>query len=83
MDHILQDFLGRIETERGGIADIQLDDVLPFLLHLPCAVEHRAADVITDIRQLAGFQDGAHGWENVIAKGSDKVPVVPVERSKQ
>ena len=58
MDHILQDFLGGIETERCGIADIQLDDVLAFLLHLPRAVEHRPADVITDIRQLAGFQDG-------------------------
>jgi hypothetical protein len=40
-DHVLHDLVGRLEAERGDVADVQLDDVLALFLHLPGLLEHR------------------------------------------
>ena len=59
-DHVLHDLVGRLEAERGDVADVQLDHVLPFLLHLPRLLEHRAADVVADVGELARLEKGFH-----------------------
>jgi hypothetical protein len=34
-DHVLLDFVGRIEAEHRQVADVQLDDLVALFLHLP------------------------------------------------
>jgi hypothetical protein len=51
------DFFGRIEAERGEVADVQLDDLVAFVLHLLGAHQHRAADVVADVGELGGLAD--------------------------
>jgi hypothetical protein len=60
-DHVLLDFLGRIEAERGKVADVQLDDLVALFLHLPGAGQHGPADVVADVGELGGFAYGLHG----------------------
>ncbi len=60
-DHVLHDLVGRLEAERGDVADVQLDDVVPLVLHLAGLVEDRAADVVADVGELAGLDDRLHG----------------------
>ena len=52
-DHVLDDLVGRLEPERGDVADVELDDVLALVLHLARLLEHRAADVVADVGELA------------------------------
>jgi hypothetical protein len=59
-DHVELDFLGRIETERRKIADVQLDDLVPFVLHLLGLLQYRSANVVTDVGQLVRFEYGFH-----------------------
>jgi hypothetical protein len=56
-DHVLHDLVGRLEAERGQVADVQLDDLLALVLHLAGLVQHRAADVVADVGELAGLGD--------------------------
>ena len=60
-DHVLLDFFGRIKTERGQVADVQLDDLVTLFLHLFGLLQHGAADVITDVGELGGLLDMFHG----------------------
>src|SRR5262249_22510935 len=48
-----KDVLRRVEAERGRIADVQLDDAPAFLLETLRLLEHRAADVVKDVLELA------------------------------
>jgi hypothetical protein len=54
-DHVDEDLLGSLEAERGRIADVQLDDPAAFLLEALCLLEYRPADVVADVRELAGL----------------------------
>jgi hypothetical protein len=54
-DHVLLISSGGIEAERGQVADVQLDDLLALVLHLAGLVQHRPADVVTDVGKLAGL----------------------------
>ena len=54
-DHVLLDFLGRIETEHGEVADVELDDLLPLFLHLLGAIHDRAANVVEHVGQFGRF----------------------------
>ncbi len=48
----LQDLLGRLEAERRGVADVELEDAVPLVLQ-PCRLlEHRAADVVQTLASL-------------------------------
>ena len=38
----------------------ELDDVLAFFLHLPGLFQHRTADVVADVGELARLQEGLH-----------------------
>jgi hypothetical protein len=60
-DHVELDFLRRVEAERGQVADVELDDVVAFFLHLSGLFEDRAADVVADAVQLVGFAHRFHG----------------------
>jgi hypothetical protein len=60
VDHVLLDFLRRLEAERRQVADVQLDDAVAVFLHLLGARHHRAADVVADVGQLGGLLYGAH-----------------------
>jgi hypothetical protein len=63
-DHVLLDFFRRIEAERGQIADVQLDDLVAFFLHLLGLLQHGAADVVADVGQLGGLLDIV-SWESI------------------
>ncbi len=57
-DHVLHDLVRRFQAEHGEVADVQLDDLVALFLHLPGLVEHRSADVVADVGQLARLGDG-------------------------
>ena len=59
-DHVLHDLVGRVEAEHGQVADVQLDDLVTLLLHLAGLLEHRAADVVAHVGELAGLGDRLH-----------------------
>jgi hypothetical protein len=67
-DHVLLDFLGGVEAEHGQVADVQLDDLVPLLLHLPGGVHDGPADVVEDVGELGGFLDGlqSHSCNGVV-----------------
>ena len=54
-NHVLHDFFRRFKAERRGVADIQLDDAVSFLLHLLRSRHHRPANVVADIGQFGRF----------------------------
>ena len=47
--HVLLNFLRRIETKHGQIANVELDDLVALFLHLSGAVHDGAANVITNV----------------------------------
>ena len=55
---ILDDLIRSIETERGGVADIQLHDEVTFLLQPVGFGQDRAANVVADVHQFEGFLKG-------------------------
>ncbi len=59
-DDILNDLLRGLEAEGAGVTDVELDDVVTLLFHLAGAGHDRAADVVTDLGHLGGFEDGLH-----------------------
>jgi hypothetical protein len=65
----LLDFFGRIETEHGEVADVELNDLLPFLFHLPRSVHDGTSNVVTDIGQLGGFLNGFQSVSSSVLGG--------------
>jgi len=57
-DHVLDDLIGRHQTKRGHIADVELDDFVALFLHLAGLVQHRSTDVVADVGELAGLGNG-------------------------
>ena len=53
----MKDFLGGLETERRGIADVQLEDTVAFLLQALGVLEHGPADVVADVGELVRFAE--------------------------
>jgi hypothetical protein len=51
-DDVLEDLVGCVEAERRGVADVQLEDVLPLGLQLHGSFEHRAANVVEHTGEL-------------------------------
>ncbi len=51
-DHVLEQFVGGLETERGRVADVQLEDAVTGLLELLRASQGGAADVVEDVREF-------------------------------
>ena len=51
-DHVLDDLLGRLEVEQRGVAGVQAQDAVPRLLQQVRLLDHRAADLVTDVAQL-------------------------------
>ncbi|MNJ23643.1 hypothetical protein D3C77_180310 [compost metagenome] len=56
-DHVLEDFVRRLETKGRRVADVQLEDAMAFLFQAFGVLEHRAANVIADIGELVRFAD--------------------------
>ena len=57
-DHVLLNFLGRIKTKHRQIAQVELDDLLAFVLHLTRRVHDGAADVVEYVGELGRFLNG-------------------------
>ena len=57
---VLAHFVGCIEAERRHVADVELDDALPFFFHLLRPGKDGATDVITDVGQFCRLVDGFH-----------------------
>ncbi len=52
VNDVVNDLVGRFKTERGGVANIQLQDAQAFFLKPVGVVEHRAANIVADVIQL-------------------------------
>ena len=57
VDDVGENLLGSLEAERGGIADVQLEDPMPFLLEPLRMFEDGSADVVTDVGELGRLLD--------------------------
>lgn len=57
IDHILKDFIRRLEAKRRRVADVQLEDAVAFLLQAFGVLEHWAANVVADIGELVRFAE--------------------------
>ncbi len=52
-DHVLDDLLGRLEAEEGRVARVEAQDAVARLLQGVGVLDHRAADLVADLVQLA------------------------------
>ena len=52
-DDVDQDLFRRLEAERRRVADVELDDAAALFLEALGLLEHRAADVVADVFELA------------------------------
>ena len=57
VDHIDQNLFRRLEPEWRWVADIELDDPMAFFLQAMSFAQHRTADFVTDLIQLARLVD--------------------------
>jgi hypothetical protein len=57
-NHVLHNFVGRLEAERRHVADVQLDDLVALFLHLPSLLQNGPADVVGHVGELARLDDG-------------------------
>ncbi len=51
-DHVLEDLLGRLEAEQRGVAGVQAQHAVARLLQCVGVLDHRAADLVTDLAEL-------------------------------
>ncbi len=56
-DHILENFVRRLEAKRRRVADVQLEDAVAFLFQALGVLEHWAANVVADIGELVRFAE--------------------------
>ena len=59
-DHVQLNFFRRVETEDTEVADVELDDLLPLVLHLLGLLQDGPANVIADVGQLVRFMHRFH-----------------------
>ena len=59
--HVLDNLVGRAETEGRRVADIELEDALAFVLHTGSLVDDGAAHVIQNVLEFGGFGKSTHG----------------------
>ena len=59
--HVLDDLVGRAETEGRRVADIELENTLALVLHAGSLVDDGTAHVIQDVIKLSGFRKSTHG----------------------
>ena len=63
VDHVAEQLLGCVKSERRGIADVELEDAVPFLLQAVGLGENRAANLVAHVRELGRFDDvGSAAW---------------------
>src|SRR5205085_1546103 len=51
--HVPDERVRRGQPERGGVAQVELEDLVPLRLQFPGAPQHRAPDVVVDVEQPA------------------------------
>ncbi len=61
VDHVGDDRLGGLEPERGGVADVELEDLVALGLEPLGLDQDRPAHVVADVLQLLALDDAAHG----------------------
>ena len=52
LDHVAHDHVGRIEAERRGVADVQLEDAVTLRFQPGGVIMHRPADLVEHVLQL-------------------------------
>ena len=70
VDHVGDDRLGRLEPERRGVADVELEDLVALGLEPLGLDQDRSADVVADVLQLAALDDRAHGAKSRRARAT-------------
>ena len=59
LDDVAHDHVGRLEPERRGVADVQLEDPVTLGLEPRRVVVHRPADLVQDVLQLGRLRERA------------------------
>ncbi len=60
LDELGHDAVGGHQAKRGRVADVELEDPVPFGFQLPGPAQHRAADVVPNVVQPAGLRHHHH-----------------------
>src|ERR1022692_3541600 len=61
-DNVLQDLLGGLEAEQGGVPGVQPEHAVASLFQLVRVLDHRPADLIADPGELAGLSELHGQW---------------------
>ncbi len=61
LDHVHEDRLGGLEAERGGVPDVELEDLVALGLQTVGLLEDRTPHVVADVLQLLALDDVTHG----------------------
>ena len=69
--HVAHDLFRRLEVERRRIADVELQDAVPFLLQAVRLGGHWAANVVADFRELAGLGESPPQRGHDVGDGGD------------
>ena len=60
-NHVLLHFLGSLKAKHRQISQVEFDELLPFVFHLPSRVHDGSAYVVQHMRQFGGFGNQFHG----------------------
>src|SRR5690606_15530244 len=60
-DHVHEDLVGRLESEGGRVADVELEDLVALCLHAGGLCGDRPADLVADVAQLGGLGEDHAG----------------------
>ena len=64
VDHVGDDRLGCLEPERGGVPDVELEDLVALALEPMGLDEDRAAYVVAHVLELLALDDPTHGGQS-------------------
>ena len=69
-DHVLLYFFRGIKAKNGKVAEIKLDDLLAFILHLAGRIHDGSANIVEHISQLGRFLNGTQkSLQKSLARG--------------
>ena len=66
--HVLNNFIGRAEAERGRVADVQFQNAHALGLHASCFVHNRTTNIVQNVIKLRGFLELTHRYAPLIIR---------------
>ena len=82
-DDVDQDLLGRLEAERGRVADVQLDDPAALVLEPLGLLQYRPADVVADVGELLRLASSTRHQRSPHRRRSSGAPGCPAAERRR